>query len=160
MSVEGTGSAQSVADKPTTLCAPHVPAMSPIGPVRARCCGFVHDQSNPTADHGRTWLRLLAVKGGWGGKQLRGAHARLPDTYAHAAPSASCYESTKDLHGITMPSRGDLPTTTPAHTATQHGHRTDFNGVFKTLINEVPDKERAAPRPNACKESQNATAAA
>ena len=53
MSVEGTGSAQSVADKPTTLCAPHVPAMSPIGPVRARCCGFVHDQSHCQLVHDR-----------------------------------------------------------------------------------------------------------
>ena len=40
--------------------------------------------------------------------------------------STSCYESTEDLHGIAMHPRGDLPTTPPAHTATQHGHRTDF----------------------------------
>ena len=53
VSVEGTGSAQSVADKLTTLCAPHVPAMSPIGPVRARCCGFVHDQSHCQLVHDR-----------------------------------------------------------------------------------------------------------
>ena len=44
------------------------------------------------------------------------------------------------------------------HTATQHGHRTDFEGVFRTKINEVPDEERAATHSNACKESQDATA--
>ena len=61
--------------------------------------------------------------------------------------STSCYESTEDLHGIAMHPRGDLPTTPPAHTATQHGHRTNFKDVFRSLINEVPDKERAATLP-------------